>query len=154
MITLQRSTDYVAIRAVLTEKRVYRRMANDEAPLSSEFPVELPKDDLQYVVARDPEGIAAVFVICGYGQAVAEVHFCFHPRKWGETIDIARAFIEWLWKETPTKIAVGPVPAYNPLARRLANLAGFEEYGRESASVRKNGKSYDMIYTKIERPAA
>ena len=152
-LTIERSVDYVAIRKLLTDSRAYEKMRSDDSPMLCDFPEELP-GTLEYVLASDESGPAAVFLLDWQDFERAEIHFCFHPRAWGETIEIAKQFVDWLWEKTPMRSAVGPVPGYNSLALYLAEKVGFQEFARKPEAVRKNGKLYDLILTKIERPAA
>ena len=134
-MTIESSTDYAAIEGLLREPRALRRMGADR-----EFQVG-PRPGLQYVLVREKGYPVAVFLIL----AGIEVHFCFSPRVWGKTLEIAREFLEWAWENLDTPLLVGPIPTHNRLARKLALSAGFSEYPCKDKE--------NLIYTMIERPA-
>ena len=151
-VTIGRSTDHAAIRALLTDPRVYRKMANDSAPGPCDFPHELP-GQFEYVTVNDRRGILAVFLLIPAKDNRVEVHFCFDPRAWGRTVEISKDFLSWLWRETNYSAAIGPIPSYNQLGRKLAENVGFRERGRDSAIIRKGGIEHDVIYMGLERSA-
>jgi len=138
-LNFERTTDYPAVRALLTEPRCWRRMTGDVGPRSFEVG---PRPDTEYVVAKRDAAVLAAFVILD-GM---EVHFCFHPDAWGHTLPIAKAFLAWWWENTREKVLVGPIPRHNRLALALAKKAGFREY--------REGPEGALIYTFLQRPEA
>jgi RimJ/RimL family protein N-acetyltransferase len=122
--TFSRSEDYALIRDILTDARCWRRMTKEEPGSLSGFMPGPTHGRIAYIVAREGAAAAAVFLIVDG----LEIHFCFRPRTWGRTEPIARAFLEWVWRETDATRLVGPVPKHNRLALRLARAAGFTEF--------------------------
>jgi RimJ/RimL family protein N-acetyltransferase len=114
-------------------------MVNDAAPPRDRFRVK--PSTIEYVLATEDERPAALFLLV---PPLPEIHFCFDPYTWGRTREIALAFLEWVWKNTPYRRLVGPVPAYNRLARRLAEALGFTQFGVERDAVQKRGRVYDQ----------
>lgn len=155
-MTFERTTDTRLIRSFLTEPRCYRRMANDSAPPIAEFRVGYPLPiGITYVVGVEYGAEAeALFLLCDTqeGPSVAEVHFCIIPEAWGRTVEIARAFLEWVWRETRLKRLIGKVPGYNRLAKRLAERVGFVQYGVSVAPIQKHGKMFQVNLLEIRRP--
>lgn len=149
-MTFERTEDLALVRAILTEPRCWRRMANDQAPAVEAFQPKL-RPGLEYIVARDVGELVALFLLVAV-EGGTECHFCFVPRVWGKTAAIARAFVAWVWEETACTRLIGPVPSYNRLALKLAMEVGFTEYGRQPEAVQKGGKSYDRILMSITRP--
>ena len=149
-MTFARSTDYAAITELLTELRSWRRMVNDSAPEVSAFRAK-PREGLEYIVASDAGGrMAAVFLLDrDGGSASAEVHYCFAPGQWGNTVRIAQAFVAWVWANTGIKRLTGRTPDYNRLALRLARAAGFREVGRQQGAYLRRGRPYDLVLTEI-----
>lgn len=127
-MTFERSEDYAAIRTLLTEPRCVRRMAGG-AP-SPELPADLAQPGIEYVLARDGAEAVAVFVLVD-----GEVHFCFSPAAWGTTRPIAQGFLQWVWTHTDRRHLLGPVPAHNRLAIRLARAVGFTVCGKANGLV-------------------
>lgn len=137
-MTFTRSTDYEAIKALLTEPRAWRRMCGAMGTPET-FEVG-PKDGLEYILATEHGKPVAVFVVL---QGV-EVHFCFAPGVWGRTLEIAQAFLEWLWSHAETAMLIGPIPKRNRLALSLALRAGFKKSDYTDRE--------DMVYTYMKRP--
>jgi hypothetical protein len=84
-----------------------------------------PCRGIEFVLASDPDPVA-VFLLERRRDGSVAVHFCFVPAAWGYTLPVAAAFLEWVWKNTAHTRLLGPVPAHNRLARRLAIACGFE----------------------------
>lgn len=154
-MTFEFSTDYDLIRSILVNERAYRRMVNDSAPKRCDLRVG-PVAGLQYVIARDGlNAPAALFILAsaGYEPGVAECHFTFVPAfgGWRATL-ISGEFLQWLWREMPLMMLVGPVPSYNPAAARLAQAVGFRESAVQPNAGKRNGASFDLRVMTIERP--
>lgn len=98
-----------------------------------------PRVGIEYILAKeDSEPVAVFLLVTGlWPLAPAEVHFCFVPAAWGRTRPIAIAFLEWVWKNTAHTRLLGPVPAHNRLARRLAIACGFEPGPEQVLEIRK-----------------
>jgi hypothetical protein len=135
-MTFTRSTDYAAIKALLSEPRCWRRMHG--GPVQA---IEVgPREGTEYVTATENGKLVGVFVIL-HG---IEVHFCFIPAAWGSTLEISKAFLDWAWANLDTPVLIGPIPARNRLALRLAKLAGF--------CISNYTDRADLIYSYIRRP--
>jgi RimJ/RimL family protein N-acetyltransferase len=149
--TFERTQDLDLVREILTAPPCWRRMTDDQAPSPEAFqPIACA--GLEYVVAVRDGRALAIFVLI-VQDAAAEVHFCFRPEAWGESAPIARAFVEWVWRDTPWTWLMGPVPEHNRLALRLAEKAGFTRFAVHRAAVRRRGKTYDRILMQIARPS-
>lgn len=148
-VTFERTADMALVREILTEPRCWRRMVNDDAPPITGFnPAARPGID--YVVAMEDGRAIALFVLIDLDSVSSvEVHFCFRPDFWGRAVEIGRAFVEWVWRDTSILCLRGPVPEYNRLALQLAKKCGFAECGRDRAAVRRRGKSYDRILLQV-----
>lgn len=145
------STDYPLIRRLLTDMRCYRRIINDSAPPVDAFQVG-PFPDVVYVVASTGWGPLAVFLMIGKIPHEAEIHFSMTPAAWGQSERVAKAFLEWVWRETSVNTLIAEVPSYNSLALRLAKLVGFQDAGmRKFYAGKKHGKYFDLIVLTLER---
>ena len=136
-MTIERSTDYAAIRKLLTDPRSYRRMTTE--PLES-FVLK-PRSEVEIVAVKEAEELLAVFLII---QGI-ELHFCYSPAVWGRTLAIAKAFLEWAWANLTTNLLVGPIPERNRLALKLAKRAGFQEHPGQDGD--------GITYSPLQRPA-
>jgi RimJ/RimL family protein N-acetyltransferase len=146
----RRSTDYETIRAILTEPKVYRRMADDSAPPSEDLIVGL-RPGVEYILASDEKGPLAVFLLLDWADT-GEVHFGFAPRAWGNTEEVCRQFLDWTWRNTSYEWLEGPLPAHNRLAMRLTRRVGFQQQAVIPNAITKNGKRYDVVVFAIKRP--
>lgn len=98
--------------------------------------------------------LAGLFLIVRTGAPrSAEIHFCFLPGSVWQMGEAGREFVEWVWRETVLDTLIGQCPSYNPLALRTAKAAGFRETGREQRQETKDGRPFDLIVTKLQRPS-
>ncbi len=153
MASFSRTTDYGLAHSILTDAKAYRRMKNDASPLREDFECG-PMPGMVYVLAEEDGKPVALFLLSIEHQppASAEVHFCFTPDVWGRTRQIAEEFLEWVWRTSSLGRLVGPVPAYNGLALRLAKSVGFHGSGAPRTTVRKHGREWGVIPLEILRP--
>lgn len=150
-----RTLDMDLVRRMLTEDRVYRRMASDEAPAPEEFRIE-GEQKYDFVIGSEYGQPVCLFLVRHLIEEHAlEIHFCMAPEIWGRSKGIATQFLRWLWPEYPDAWgAIGAVPEHNRLALQLARSCGFQEYRKAPGAVVKNGKTWDLVFTKLERPKA
>jgi len=125
-------------------------MANDGAPPREAFYIRLRPETTAIIAYVDGQ-TAGLFLLDG-GRVSPEVHFCLLPHVWGKSEAIARAFLAWIWKQTTYEMLVGPVPAYNRLALKLATRVGFKHATTKRNAVLRHGKPYDLLYLTLERP--
>ena len=153
MIEFVPTADMAVVRSLLTDERVYHRSANDSAPPIESYSPVL-KGDIVYVLALDDGEPIAVFVLKAIPEDAnaAEVHFAFHPSRWGRTKSTCGKFLAWVWRKTRFNTLIGPVPSYNHLARNLAQSVGFEPWGTRRDAGEKHGKSFDLNLMAIRRP--
>lgn len=149
-MTFEVTHDYALVARMLSDLRCYRRYANDTAPSPDSVEAFVSKSSAGYILASEDGRPCAVFVF--RWEKRPEIHFCFAPEVWGRTLPIAKGFMAWLWASTKLKRVVGPVPAYNRLALRLAKAAGFQPYGEEKNAGTRNGKLFNLILTEAVRP--
>jgi RimJ/RimL family protein N-acetyltransferase len=152
-MTFEQTLDLGLVRKILTEPRCWRQMTSDAAPERESFRPQA-RGDLAYIVARNDAGkVMALFLLMDRGGPV-EVHFCYRPEFWGRarTVAIGKAFLEWVWANTRAYWLVGPVPAHNRLALRLAEACGFQPFATEKDAVTRSGRQYDRILMSVHRP--
>lgn len=155
MIEFQRSTDYAAVRELLTEPRCWRRMTGTaDSGLAKRFEVG-PCAGIEYVIANEKGSLLASFqLIDGAATApgAAEFHLCFAPAAWGRAAAILRDFLQWVWSETTYTRLIGPVPAYNRLTLRLARETGWAETAFLKNVIVKHGTTHDVVFVEIRKP--
>lgn len=128
-----RSRDYAAMREILDDPRVWRRATGGNLqPDVSESAL----NRCSFVLGRDADRVVGVFLLIPKGKD-AEAHCAFSPLAWGRTWAIVRAFIAWVWANTELTRVLGPVPAYNRLARKMLQRAGWSEPAPGLFEIRK-----------------
>lgn len=152
MITLERTTDLEAIRAIMTSETIYPQITDDFSPGPEEFrPPESPL--IWYVLAKDGEEILGLFMFVPRNGVCFEVHNYLLPNSWGERAkEAGKGVLEWIWKNTECRRVFGTTPAYNRLAVKFAIGAGMELIGVNRASILKGGMLHDQVLTGMSRP--
>ena len=155
-MTFERTADLALVRSILTDPRCWRRMANDDAPEREKFDCSVVAWRCMFILARGGCGEPrALFVMVPTIPTEAEVHFCVVPSAWGRAVEIVTEFLRWAWRETSIVRLYGPVPGYNTLALATARRCGFSIIpAPQQRTVTKNGKTYPLILTSIERPTS
>lgn len=154
MLTLRRTADLNLVRRVLTDARIYSRMADDYAPPSTDYqPLEHPE---MIYVAVDLNGTTqGIFALIPHSRIMLEVHTCLLPDCWGyPAAEAAQKLIAWVWKNTPCQRLITSVPAFNRLAFMFAVAAGMTEYGCNPKAFMKNQRLHDIIMLGLSRPEA
>ncbi len=147
----QYTTDAALVKSILSDPRCFRRMNNDPRTLATLSAMDTLPDRLLYIVPSTRKN--AVFVLSSIAPAVAEVHFCVAPSAWGQAEYIVNEFLSWIWRTTSIARLVGPVPAHNRLALRIAQKTGFQQIETRPAAAEKNGTKYDLLVMEIARAA-
>lgn len=140
--------DLDLIRPAVTHERVYGRTTDDLSPAADAFQ---PPEYCQYVAVYQSDEFCGIFVLSPHNGILTEVHTALLPTAWGDSADIGRAFIQWLFSNTPTRRLITAVPEYNRLALRMAKSTGMAEYGVNPASFLKNGKLHDQIMLGVSK---
>ena len=132
-----RTTDMELVRSIITAPQVYPWVSDDGSPDAGDFqPVDA--DGVIYVLAES--GAArGVFAFFRQNAVTTEAHTCVLPSMWGRTHLAARAAVEWVFENTEFLRIVTSVPEDNPLATRLATMAGMTLYGHNPSSFLRKG---------------
>jgi len=150
-MTFERTHNTPLIDALLTNPRVWRMMSDNEP---HRFTSGIAPANCMFVLVREDEGlILGMFLLVNLAPAVAEVHICLLPAAWGKRSQIAREFIEWLWRESSINELTALIPSDKPILHRLALSVGFQQrIVCEEQGVR-GGNWYDITVMTIRRPA-
>ena len=159
MITFERTTDYDTIRAVLTHKRVYPKISDDNSPAAEDYyPIE--HESIWYVLARDynyidnDSDLLGVWLLVPQNSVCWEVHTALLPCAWGDIgLEAAKLLPGWIWQRTPCRRIITNVPANNRLALHFAWKAGMRVFGTNEKSWLKDGKLWDQIMLGISAPS-
>lgn len=151
MIHFERSFDYELIRKVITHPRIYKHLVDDNSPARDDYyPIE--DEHIWYIVVREifpdagPEELLGLWMLHPHNSICWEIHTALLPNAWGERAHRAAGMvIEWIWENTPCLRLITNVPSSNRLALNYAKRAGFEQYGVNPASFRKDGKLHDQV---------
>ena len=153
-IHLERTFDYKLVRSIITEPLIYRNAGDDNSPAPERFQV-VQHPNFWYVLAYDGDDLLGMFCLVSQSSVCWEVHTCLLPLASmvrGRTTAAARAFIQWVWKNTICYRLVTKVPACNRLALRFAERSGMVKFGRNLKSFLKYGELQDEIWLGISRP--
>lgn len=146
-MTFERTHDPALIRAIMTDRAIYKYASDDYSPPRQHFrPVML--DGIWYVLVRDEGGaLLGMFILAMNSSTQYEIHTRLLPRAWGpRSVDAIRGACRWAFRHIPCcRRIVGTVPVTNRLACRFAERAGFEIWGVNRASVLLGGQLVDQI---------
>ncbi len=149
------TTDTALVRSILTLPRIYRRLGDDSKPAAKDFRVRADHR-ASWVLAKTErasgETAAALFMLVPIVGGRVECHFCVLPQFWGRGIEIVRAFVEWVWKNTRYRKITGPIRGDNRLALKLAREAGFSVLLVKAAKLMRYGKPVDEVIVGLDRP--
>ena len=149
-ITVERSHDYAAIRALLQHPRVFPHISDDFTGQVW----EVPKNDLiVYLLASDGDGPFGFGIFIPRTNIIFEGHIAFLPRSYGA--QAARAFKEilaWMWANTAARRIVGELVRSNTLALRFVRRAGMDIYGINKKSCLRGGVLHDLVCVGISKP--
>lgn len=151
-ISVYRSRDYLAIKALCTHPRVFPAISDDYT--SDPHKWEPPQDErVIYLLASSHKKIFGFGIFLPRTHVQYEAHFGFLPRAYGA--DAAHAFeqmLSWAWQNTTALRIVGEIVKANTLAIRFARRAGFEIYGLNKASYLRGGVLHDQVCLGISKP--
>jgi RimJ/RimL family protein N-acetyltransferase len=146
------STDYRLIGEIMRDRAVYGPSTDDYAPPRLEFqPREDP--DIWYLLTWDGNLMLGLFAIAPQSAIVWEIHTRLLPQAYGpRAAEALREVLTWIWQHTPAQRIVTNIPETNRLALRFGARCGFEVFGRNPKSFRKDGRLVDQILMGISRP--
>lgn len=153
-MTFERTKDYKAVRAILTDPELYPYMTDDFAPAAEEFRVN-EHPGIWYVLVSEGSSLYGMFIFLPCNEIAWEVHVAFFR---GTPVAITRAagaeVMEWLWKNTPCRRLTASVPACNRAAVGYGlHAMGLVKYGVNEASFMKRGKLWDQVLLGASRVA-
>jgi RimJ/RimL family protein N-acetyltransferase len=151
-ITIFRSKDYAAIRALATDPAIYPHIADDYHPNPDKWrPVE--SDFVIHLLARNDQGLFGFGIFQPRTWACYEAHFGFLPRSYGEvSLKAFKEMLAWMWKHTTAARIVGEIDVENRRAIAFALRAGCERYGYNPKSYLKGGRLRDRVCLGISKP--
>lgn len=149
-----RTTDIDLVRSIITDPQVYRWVSDDASPEASDFqPAPADGDGVIYVLVES--GAArGIFAFFRQNAATTEAHTCVLPSMWGRTHLAARAAVAWVFENTTFLRIVTSVPDDNPLAARLATMAGMTHYGHNPKSFQRRGRLLGVDLFGISKEAS
>jgi hypothetical protein len=145
-MTFERTKDFKAVRAILTDPDLYDYMTDDFAPAREAFQVN-DHPGIWYVLVSEGSSLYGMFVFLPDNAICWQVHVAFFR---GASQQVTRAagagIVEWLWRNTPCRRLIASVPACNRAAVRYGVRAmGLVKYGVNEASFMKNGKLWNQV---------
>ena len=150
-ISIFRSRDYVAIRALCTHPRIFSQINDDFTADPKTW--QPPRDEtIVYLLAADKDGPCGFGIFHPRNRTCWEGHFGFLPRVFGADArkSLERMF-RWMWQNTSAQRIVGEIVRENKLAIRFARSVGCEIYGINKASKLRGGVLVDQVCLGISK---
>jgi RimJ/RimL family protein N-acetyltransferase len=142
-VRIEPLSDQELIRSALLHPRVYPHIKDDATPAAED--VELDMSRPMYLGAFDGPEFLGVFVVHQHSHVLHEIHTCLLPNAWGSrSLQSARSVISWVFENTTCRRLITSIPSDNPLALRLAVMAGMVEYGNNPKSILRGGALLDQ----------
>lgn len=151
MVTVERTYDMELVRQAIVHPRVYAAAADDGSPPPDEFqPTEHPA--IIYLAVHVGRMFGGVFTLVPVNTATLEVHTALLPEAWGAAaVSAQQAGMAWVWENTNARRIITQVPAFNTLARRYAQRAGFTPFGINPRSFLRDGQLHDIVLLGISK---
>ena len=151
-VKIFRSRDYKAIRELCTHPRILPQISDDYT--SDPKTWKVPESELViYLLAADDKGPFGFGIFIPQTHVQYTAHMAFLPRSYGnEALTSFKSMLAWMWANTTAERIVGEIRRDNKLAIRFARRAGFEIYGVNDRSYRKNGVLVDQFCLGISKP--
>jgi RimJ/RimL family protein N-acetyltransferase len=151
LISLEPSRDFVLIRSILTDPRIYGHVACDSCPSPRDFHIQEDTPHL-FVLLRVGGKPQGVWMFEKRGTEY-EVHTALKREAYGGVAhEGALRMAEWLWNNTDCERLTTRVPVQNRLALAFAKAAGMKEYGISEKSFLKNRIMHDQVLLALDRP--
>lgn len=143
---LERTTDYDAVRKILTTRDIYEHMGDDSLPPAEAFSLNV-HPDIWYVIVRRGARTIGLFSVLPRCTRCWELHVCMLPdARTHEKWEAARRLPIWLAANTGCKRLVGEVPRTNPPAIYYCTHGiGMKYVGTHPKAFEKYGVLTDLI---------
>lgn len=145
---IERTFDIEIINHVLKHPSV-KEFVEDDFSQNVEYPIH---DGIYYLVARENDIIAGMFVVFPLNGVTVDAHSAVLPGFYGDKArEAGKLAISWVFENTDYLKINGSTPIYNERALRFSEDIGFKKEGINKKSYIKNSKLYDQIYFGVER---
>jgi len=147
-VIVERTYDIEEINYVLKHPSVERFLCDDFSK-DVEYPVH---DNLYYLVARENDIIAGMFLMFPLNGVTIDSHVAILPEFYGEKAkDAGKLAVRWIFENTEYLKMNAVIPEYNKLALKFVSDVGFQQEGINKNSFIRNGKLFNQIYFGLER---
>lgn len=150
----ERTRDFELIKRIAITPHIYRQTSDDFSPSPEAWqPIENPQ--VEYVLAKDDEELLGMFALFPENAICWKLHPCLLRNAFGErSREIGKAFIQWVWANTPCLRLVAEIPEYSSVALKLAKDSGFEQFGINPASYMKDGRLHGQVMLGVSKWAS
>jgi len=150
-MTFERTRDLTLVKTLFTIPHIYRQTSDDFSPAPEKW--EPPESsDITYVLVRDEKHLLGMFALVPENAICWKLHPCLLRNAWGEKArEIGRAFIQWVWANTPCVRLVSAIPVSAEAALKLARDSGLEEFGVNPKSIMKSGTLQDQVLLGVSK---
>lgn len=144
MIRFERTRNYEQVAEIMTHPRIYAWIADDFYPSPENFTPH-QGENIWYLLAFDGEELLGLYITHPINAVLWEAHIALLPNAWGpRAIELAEAFLGFLWEYTAAEKLVGLIPSCNTLALRYTRRF-MREAGRLSRCYVRFGQLHDLI---------
>lgn len=152
MITLERTHNLDAVRAIYTDPDVWPWIGDDFAGDVQSFRVNADPR-IWYLVVAEGTRLLGLFTLLPESEVCWKAHVVMLPECDGQTNrEAARMLAPWLWEHTRCRRLVAEIPRRNPAAVLFARWAGLRKFGVNEKSFLKHGQLWDQVCMGISRP--
>lgn len=144
MIEQTDDTDF--IERCITHPKVWMASKDDGAGDPELFFLELDGKAIWLRAGDD-----GVFMLHPHNSVMWECHTMLLPSAYGRAVELGKEALQWAWDNTGIMRVITNVPAFNPLALRMAKRVGFEQYAVNPNSFLKDGVLHDQFVLGINR---
>ena len=153
-ITIERTRDYAAVRAIVTHPRLYRRLADDFSPAPENWEPAVD-ERIYYLLVRHQGNVIGAAMFHPETACCYQGHLAVLPEAWGPTsVAASRALIRWMFANSPCVRLVVHIPEENRLALRLARAAGMSRFGLNERAVSRGGRLCNLVLLGISKQEA
>jgi hypothetical protein len=147
-LIIERSTDYDALRSIMTNPEIWDTITNDGCDVET----WQPEQDRMYLLGSIEGEYVGVFVIHMSDIGIYQCHVQVLPsmRKL-YAIEFGKMVINWVWKNTEINKLFALIPDIYPNVKNFSELHGFHQEGLITKSFIKNGSLCSQWLMTIER---
>lgn len=146
--SINRTHNPEAVRAILSYSDIWEHVKDDgvSSPLDLDIPIT---DKFYYLIPMKGNDVCGLFIAHPLNMVTYQIHIAILPRMRGDTVNIGKLCLEWMFENTSSKKLVGFIPEDNKKTIALSQRVGMTKEGVLKKSILKDGKLKDQIIFSI-----